>query len=78
MRFIAGDRPGAARAWFDALHRRVGDLGRFPRRGRVVPELAREEYRELIIAPFRVVYRVDSKRVVILAVRHGRQATGDR
>ena len=42
-------------------------------RGRVVPELSREEIRELIYGDYRVVYRVAERRVDVLTVRHGRR-----
>jgi plasmid stabilization system protein ParE len=73
MDYIARERPQSAVAWLDELLARVARLDRFPNRGRVVPEIGRPEYRELIISPYRVVYRVDPARVVILTVRHGRQ-----
>ena len=77
MDYIARERPQAAVAWLDELLARVAQLDRFPNRGRVVPEIGRPEYRELIIGPYRVVYRVDPARVVILTVRHGRQHWDD-
>jgi toxin ParE1/3/4 len=71
---IARDRPGAAAAWLEELLRRVGALDRFAKRGRVVPEIGRPEYRQLQHPPYRVVYRVEAGRVVVLTIRHGRRA----
>ena len=73
LAWIAHDRLGAALAWFANLRRRVAELARFPRRGRVLPELGQDEYRELILQPYRVVYHVGRTRISILAVRHVRQ-----
>jgi plasmid stabilization system protein ParE len=42
-----------------------------PRLGRVVAELGDERVRELIFQTFRIVYRVDSGRLVVLSVLHG-------
>jgi plasmid stabilization system protein ParE len=40
-------------------------LTRFPKRGRVVPEFARPDWREVIFRSFRVIYRVnESKRQI--------------
>ena len=72
--YIAQDRPDAAATWLEALLEQVGKLDRFPRRGRVVPEIGRPAYREILHAPYRVIYRVDAARVVILTLRHGRRA----
>ena len=71
--YIAEDNPGAALAIADAIDHRLNHLRRFPRSGRVVPELADPERRELIVAPVRVVYRVVGEEIRILAVVHGRQ-----
>lgn len=67
---IAKDRPDAAAAWLDQLLDRVKGLDRFARRGRVVPEIGHPDYREIQHAPYRVIYRVDATRVVVLTVRH--------
>lgn len=46
----------------------------FPRSGRIVPEFGVELIRELIAAPYRIVYEVFPDRVEILAVFHGAQS----
>lgn len=72
--FIAHERPLAAAAWLEELLARTAVLGRFPKRGRVVKEIGLHAYRELLHAPYRVIYRVDATRVVILTLRHSRRA----
>ncbi|MEP7347061.1 MAG: type II toxin-antitoxin system RelE/ParE family toxin [Gemmatimonadaceae bacterium] len=72
--YIAKDRPQAAAAWLEELLERVGKLDQFAQRGRVVRELGLPAYREILHAPYRVIYRVDASRVVILTVRHSRRA----
>ncbi|HOX21110.1 MAG TPA: type II toxin-antitoxin system RelE/ParE family toxin [Gemmatimonadales bacterium] len=67
------ERPTAAATWLGRLLTGVAQLGRFPERGRMVPEVGRKDIREVMQAPYRVVYRVDAKRVVILTVRHMRR-----
>jgi len=73
---IAQERPHAAAAWLEELLARTAALARFPRQGRLVSEIGLEPYRELLHAPYRVIYRVDAKRVVILTLRHSRRAWG--
>jgi plasmid stabilization system protein ParE len=48
-------------------------LARFPNLGRVVPEYADPAVRELIVAPWRLLYRYDPEidRVRVIAVIHG-------
>lgn len=71
---IATDQPAGALRWLERLLRNVGQLQDFPDRGRMVPEIARPEIREVIVAPYRVVYRRDPARVLVLTVRHSRRA----
>lgn len=70
---IAADRPGAAAKWVDELFDAVSQLSRFPRRGRLVPEIHRPDIRELLFGNYRVVYRVEARRVSVLTVRHVRR-----
>ena len=72
VNYIASENPGAAADWLDELLDRVDALNRFARRGREVPEIALPNYREILHAPYRVVYRLDRTQVVILTVRHQR------
>lgn len=71
--FIARDRPRAAAFWLERLLDRVAKLDRLARRGRLVPEIGRPAYRELLHPPYRVIYRIDDDRVVILTLRHTRR-----
>jgi plasmid stabilization system protein ParE len=71
--YMARDRPSAAERWLDRLLDQVGLLASLPDRGRAVPELHRPDVRELVVGPYRVIYRRDPQRVVILTIRHGRR-----
>ncbi len=74
VHYIAQDRPQAASAWLEELLERVGKLDQMARRGRVVREIGRPAFREIFHAPYRVIYRVDTSRLVILTLRHQRRA----
>ena len=55
-------------------------LSQCPERGRVIPELRCQgisSYRELIFPPWRLMYRVEDRRVVVLAVLDGRRNPED-
>jgi toxin ParE1/3/4 len=74
--FIEREEPTAARVVLQRLEQAAQRLARHPHRGRVVPELARFEirlYRELIVRPWRVLYRVGQRRVFVMAVLDGRR-----
>jgi toxin ParE1/3/4 len=73
VRVIAQDRPDAAAAWLERLHEAAASLRRMAKRGRVVLDLGSAEFRELVVPPYRLIYRVDRARVRIVSVRHVRR-----
>jgi plasmid stabilization system protein ParE len=70
---IARDRPRAASKWVDEIFAAVTPLARFPESGRVVPEVGRDEIREVFHGEYRIIYKLEPSRVAILTVRHGRR-----
>jgi plasmid stabilization system protein ParE len=74
--FIAEDSPQSARAALDRIKARVDTLGQAPRGGRYVPELLEfgiRTYREVIVKPWRIMYRADENSVLILLIIDGRR-----
>jgi plasmid stabilization system protein ParE len=71
--FISAERPSAAVRWFEMLVERAGSLSLFPDMGRVMPEAGRPDVREVLVEPYRLVYRRDPVEVVILGVFHARE-----
>ena len=49
----------------------VESLEKFPEKGRRVPESKEKSNRELIFYNYRIIYRIETERVLILAVIHG-------
>jgi len=49
----------------------VDRLQQFPESGRVPPELEQSKYREIVVGPCRVFYRVDQDKVYMLYVMRG-------
>ena len=47
---------------------RIEDLAQHPDRGRIVPEFGQPFLRELILPPFRIVYRRDPTRIRIVRI----------
>ena len=74
MAYIARDDPTAALAWLERLLNRVNSLSTLPDSGRAVPELQRQDIREIIVSPYRVMYRRGADRVEIAAIHHGARA----
>ena len=69
--YVAADDPAAALAWLERMLERVRSLVDYPDSGRAVPELQREDVRELIVPPYRILYRRTADAVEIAAIRHG-------
>ena len=72
-RYVARDKPAAAKALAERIRTSVLRLRRFPESGRVVPELEPRGYKEMIVHPYRIVYQVRAREVLILRVWHGRR-----
>ena len=71
--YIAQDNPEASSDWIEGILDEVERLKDFPEQGRRVPEAKRADVREIFFQSHRIVYRIESKRIVILTVRHTRQ-----
>ncbi|MGD2085775.1 MAG: type II toxin-antitoxin system RelE/ParE family toxin [Candidatus Aminicenantes bacterium] len=62
------------------LKKKILNLNESPYRGRIVPESKRikvMDYREIIVNPSRIIYRVEDKTVTIFAVFDGRRHIDD-
>ncbi len=71
--FIALDKPMAALKWAETIQQSVNKLQKYPKSGREVPEIKRDDIREIIEGNYRVIYRIDDTFVSILTIRHGKQ-----
>jgi len=78
--YIAGNSPVNAKTIFEKIKEKASSLILYPERGRTVPELQDQGivfYRELIVAPWRIIYRISSKKVYVLSVLDSRQNVED-
>jgi len=71
--YIAQDKPPAAEKWIDTVFSKVEQLKSSPEIGRIVPEINDSQFRELIYGNYRIIYRIETKQISILTIRHGRQ-----
>lgn len=72
-RYIGRDDRNAAQRWLERLRSRAEAAARSPLVGRVVPELGRDDVREVFLRTYRIVYRVGVKEIVILRFVEGSQ-----
>lgn len=78
--YIAEDSQTNARSIFEKIREKASGLMQFLERGRTVPELQDQGiflYRDLIVAPWRIIYRISDKKVYVLSVLDSRQNIED-
>lgn len=71
--YIAEDDALAAQRWVQALQAAADRLARFPRSGRVVPELNRDDLREIVKGSYRLVYQLTDLGPVVVTVFEAHQ-----
>ncbi len=80
IEYIHANNPCAAKDNLGKIRSKTLSLYSFPQRGRVVPELKGYgilQYRELVIPPWRVIYRVSEFEVYVLSVIDSRRNVED-
>ena len=71
VRYISHDSAFYARRFGQKVVLTTRRLREFPESGRVIPEAEDKALREIIVQGYRVMYRLETDRVLILAVMHG-------
>ncbi len=80
IKYIHFANPIAAKDNLKKIKAKASNLNTFPQRGRIVPELKEQgilQYRELIISPWRITYRISGLRIYVLSVIDSRQNVED-
>ena len=78
--YIADDSPPNALKIIKRIKQKASSLYIFPERGRIVPELRDQgilQYRELVISPWRILYRISEKSVLVFSVLDSRRNIED-
>lgn len=76
IEYISLDSQSIAEEIFEKIKKQTMKLESFPERGRIVPELDFHNinnYRELIITPWRIIYRIEEQKVYILSMIDSRR-----
>ncbi len=76
--YISKEDKTAARKLIASIFKRVETLSKYPGRGRKVPEADREEIREIFEGEYRIIYRVEPKKVFVLTIRNFKQLLPDK
>lgn len=80
IEYIANDSVEIALEKFYTIKDSAKQLDKFPEQVRIIPELKNEnimKYRELIISPWRLMYKIEEKKIYIMAVLDGRRNIED-
>jgi plasmid stabilization system protein ParE len=71
--YIARDSSFYAAAFVQEILEAGRSLKYFSERGRIVPELSDPNIRELFIREYRLIYKIEETRVMILGIIHGKR-----
>lgn len=80
VEYIAEDSTANALNVFKKIKQKTSGLYILPERGRIVRELRDQgilQYRELIISPWRIIYRISGESVYVLSILDSRQNIED-
>lgn len=76
VRYISRDSVFYARRFAEKVVFSTRQLQVFPETGRMTPEAEDTSVREIIIHGYRVMYRIEPDRLLVLAVMHGSRDVG--
>jgi len=76
VRFIGRDSELYARRFAERVVLATRRLQAFPESGRMIPGADDKALREIIVQGYRVMYRLETNRALVLAVMHGSRDVG--
>ena len=80
IKYISKNNPMNAINVLKRIEDRINTLNHFPERGGYVPELLKnniKDYRQLIVSPWRIIYKIDKNIVNVLIIIDSRRNTQD-
>lgn len=80
IEYISVNSPQNALKILKKIKQKTSDLYTLPERGRIVPALQGQgifQYRELVIPPWRLIYRIAEREIFVLSVIDSRQNVED-
>lgn len=76
--YIAQESPQNSLKFVEGIFQEVERLKKFPKLGRELREFKNREIREITWETFRILYRIEQDRIILLTVRHSRQVMWER
>lgn len=80
IEYIANDSKETALEKLFEIKENTKQLISFPNHGRIIPELKKQniiQFREVIVSPWRIMYKVSEDKIYIMAVIDGRRNIED-
>ena len=80
IEYISIDSPQNALKILENIKQKASELYALPERGRIVPELKEQgilQYREIVISPWRLIYRIAERKVFVLSLIDSRRNVED-
>lgn len=71
--FLSDRRPPAAASFLDRVESRLRDLSNFPEAGRPIPEFPGLPFREILVPPYRLFYRLRDGQLWVVGLWHDAQ-----
>ena len=71
--YISLDNPDAAKKLVRRCFDKVENLNQHPKLGNSVPELEQSVYRQLVLSPCRIFYRLEGEKIYIIHVMRAEQ-----
>ncbi|MCW9709020.1 type II toxin-antitoxin system RelE/ParE family toxin [Fodinibius salsisoli] len=71
--YISLDNPAAAKKLVRRCFKQIENLNQHPKLGKTVPELGESVYRQLVLSPCRIFYRMDNDTIYIIHVMRAEQ-----
>ena len=71
--YIAQDSESAAKKVVKRLLIKSNQISVLPYSGRKVPEYRQDDIREMLVKPYRIIFRIRTDRIDVLTVMHYRQ-----
>ena len=80
IEYISIDSPQNASKILKKIKQKASELYTLPERGRIVPELQDQgilQYREIVIPPWRLIYRITERKIFVLCLIDSRRNVED-
>lgn len=80
LTYISKNSPQAALQLLDKIDENINNIDFLPEKGRKIPELEAYHlgnYREIILSPWRIFYKVDTRIIYIIGIIDGRRNIED-